>query len=50
MASYLFMEGVYDKIFEMMDRHPDAFLIMGGDFNVCITDNDFLNRQKKQKK
>ena len=23
------------KIFEIMDSHPDAFLIVGGDFNAC---------------
>ena len=28
----------------MMDRHPDAFLILGGDFNVCMSNNDSLNR------
>ena len=25
------MGTVYDKIYELMDRHEDAFLIMGGD-------------------
>ena len=27
------MQGVYDKLYEVMDSHADAFLIMGGDFN-----------------
>ena len=32
-ASKVFMENVYDKIYEIMDRHTDAFFILGGDFN-----------------
>ena len=39
-----FMEGAYDKIYNLMDRHPDAFLILGGDFNACMSQNDSLNR------
>ena len=42
--SKVFMEGVYDKIYDVMDRHGDAFLILGGDFNACMSDNDSLNR------
>ena len=42
--SLSFMEGVYDKIYELMDKQMDAFLIMGGDFNLCMTRNYFLNR------
>ena len=34
--SKVFMESVYDKIYDVMDRHGDAFLILGGDFNACI--------------
>ena len=49
--SYSFIEKVYDKIFELKDDHPDAFVILGGDFNVCLTENDSLNwlktRQEK---
>ena len=45
-ASKDFMEMVYDKIFEIVDRHTDAFLILGGDFNACMSDNDSLNRNK----
>ena len=41
--SYSFIEKVYDKIFELKDDHPDAFVILGGDFNVCLTENDSLN-------
>ena len=42
-----FMETVYDKVYETMDRHPDAFLIMGGDFNACMDVKlDSLNRNK----
>jgi exonuclease III len=43
-----FMESVYDKIYEIMDRHPDAFLIMGGDLNACMTEKDFLDRNYPQ--
>ena len=43
-TSYNFMEKVYDKIFELLDKHPDAFVVMGGDFNACMEDNDSLNR------
>ena len=45
-ASYVFMEKVYDKIFEFLDKHPDAFVIMGGDLNACMAENDSLNRVK----
>jgi exonuclease III len=42
-----FMEGVYVKLYEVMDRHVDAFLIMGGDFNACMNLGvDSLNRNK----
>ena len=47
-ASYIFMEKVYDKIFELLDKHPDAFVILGGDFNACMSDNDSLNRVKSK--
>jgi hypothetical protein len=41
------MEMVYDKIYEIMDRHTDAFLIMGGDFNACmVKEEDSINRAK----
>jgi exonuclease III len=43
-VSLVFMGKVYDKIFELMDKHPDAFLIMGGDFNACMSDGDSINR------
>ena len=38
--SKLFMESVYDKMYEIMDRHTDAFIVLGGDFNVCMSNND----------
>ena len=38
------MEKVYDKIYELMDNHPDAFLVMGGDFNACLSEGDSINR------
>jgi hypothetical protein len=40
------MEKVYDKNFEFLDKHPDAFIIKGCDFNVCMSDNGSLNRVK----
>ena len=42
------MEGVYGKVFEILDRHSDAFLVMGGDFNVCMNkEEDSINRAKR---
>jgi exonuclease III len=38
--SYEFMEKDDDKIFELMDKHPDAFVVIGGDFNACMSEND----------
>ena len=32
---------VYRKMYEIM-----AFVIKGGDFNVCVTGNDYVNRLK----
>ena len=44
-AALVFMESAYDKIYEIMDNHTDAFLILGGDFNECIDPKiDPLNR------
>ena len=41
------MGTVYDKIYELMDRHEDTFLIMGGDFKACmIASEDSINRNK----
>ena len=39
-----FMRKVDDKIYELMDKHPYPFLIMGGDFNACMSDGDSINR------
>ena len=44
-----FMVSDYDKIFEILDKHQDAFLIMGGDMNVCMSEEeDSLNRNKSE--
>jgi hypothetical protein len=43
-TSYDFMEKVYGKIFELLDKHPDAFVVMEGDFNSCMSRNDSVNR------
>ena len=41
------METGYDKIYELMDRLEDAFLIIGGDFIACvIASQDYINRNK----
>ena len=39
-TSYTFIEQIYDKIFEVMVKHPDSFVILGGDFNVCLSECD----------
>ena len=36
--------STYDKINELMDRHEDAFMILGGDSNAWMRVNDTLNR------
>ena len=39
------MGTVYDKIYELMDKHEDAILIIRGDFNACmIANEDSINR------
>jgi exonuclease III len=45
-ASYVFMEKVYDKTFELSDKNHDAFVIMVGYLNACMAENDSLNRVK----
>ena len=42
------LEMVYEKLYEVMDNHSNAFLIMGGDFNACMSQLDYLNRNKSQ--
>jgi exonuclease III len=39
-AYYVFLEKVYDKIFDLLNKYPEAFVIIGGDFNVCMSEND----------
>ena len=36
------MGGVCDKIFECINRHPTAFVMIGGDCNNCMLENDLL--------
>ena len=47
-VAFGFKESVYDKLYDVMDRHADAFLIMGGgDFNACFNaEQDSINRHK----
>ena len=42
----IFMEETYLKILEVLNDYPDSFVIIGGDINVCMTDNDCINRQR----
>jgi len=44
--SITFIDQVYTKILEIQDTYPDCFVILGGDFNTCITDIDYVNRSK----
>ena len=39
-------EGVYSKLLETQSNHPDHQTIWAGDFNVCLTPIDCLNRQR----
>jgi exonuclease III len=41
-----FMEQVYCKILEIRNDIPDCYVILAGDFNSCMNDNDLLNRNK----
>ena len=43
-----FLEGVYSKILEITYEHPDCQVILGGDFNSCMTKDDYLNRNKSR--
>jgi hypothetical protein len=40
------MKKIYDKIFELLDKHLDAFVILGGDFKACMSVNEYLKRVK----
>ena len=42
----LFAEKLYDKLWEMQNELPEFLTILGGDFNTCISDSDFLNRNR----
>jgi exonuclease III len=46
--SIIFIDNVYNKILELLNAYPDAQVIMGGDFNCCMSDIDYLNRNKQQ--
>ena len=37
------MESVYARLYEVMDRHEDAFLVLGGDFNACMSPGNSIN-------
>jgi hypothetical protein len=42
-VSYMLIEKVFDKNFELLDKHPYAFVILGRDFNAHMSVNVFLN-------
>jgi exonuclease III len=35
---------IYEKILEIVEIHPDAYIVLGGDMNTCIGINDSMNR------
>ena len=39
-----FFRTVYDKLLEYKNSNPEAKLILGGDFNLVMSNNDSLNR------
>ncbi len=39
-----FAENVYEQILELQHRHPDIETICAGDFNVCLREEDSMNR------
>jgi len=41
-----FIDKVYSKILEILNSYPDCFVVLGGDFNSCATELDYLNRVK----
>jgi hypothetical protein len=38
----MIIKKVYSKILEILDKHPDAFVIMGDAFNAYMSVNDSL--------
>jgi hypothetical protein len=49
-AFCVLIKKVDDKAFELLNKHPHAFVIMGGDFNVGMSENDSLNIVKAKQK
>ncbi len=41
-----FVEEVYFRILDALNNHPDCHIILAGDFNCCLTDKDYLNRNR----
>jgi exonuclease III len=41
-----FIDTVYSKILEILNSYPDCFVFLGGNFNSCATELDYLNRVK----
>jgi hypothetical protein len=43
-----FINNVYINILEVLNNHPDCYIVIGGDFNSCLTEKDYLNRNRTQ--
>ncbi len=41
-----FVDEVYNKILQIRNKYPDVHTILAGDFNSCINNDDFINRNK----
>jgi exonuclease III len=41
-----FAEKMYLNILEMQTKYPEHLVISAGDYNVCMTENDLLNRKR----
>jgi len=41
-----FIENVYLKLLETNNDHPDCHIVLAGDFNCCISENDLRNRNR----
>jgi exonuclease III len=40
----IFAEQVYLKILEFQHKYPDNYTLLAGDFNTCMSEKDYLNR------
>ena len=40
----IFAEQIYLKVLEFQHKYPDNYTLLAGDFNTCMSENDYLNR------